>query len=137
MASNQVDTFGKILLKERPDYLYKYKGQVPIGVLGMIDDLAGVRESGVNAKQLNAYLNVKTAGKKLQFGPDKCHTLEITHKNVTCSQSDLYIDHWSENHGTEGNLNKQFEGQVKMVNVPEQKDLGYILSEDKSNMKNI
>ena len=114
-----MDTFGKILLKESPDYLYKYKVQVPIGVLGMIYDLAGVSESGVNGEQLNAYLNVKTAGKKLQFGPDKCHTLEIAHRNVTCSQSDLYIDHRSEKHDTEGNLIKQFEGQVKMVNVPE------------------
>ena len=119
MASNQVDTFGKILLKERPDYLYKYKGQVPIGVLGMVYDLAGMSESGVNAKQLNVYLNVKTAEKKLQFGPDKFHTLEIAHRNVTCSQSDLYIDHWSEKHDREGNLIKQFEGQVKMVNVSE------------------
>ena len=65
------------------------------------------------------------------------HTLEIAHRNVTCSQSDLYIDHWSEKHDTEGNLIKQFEGQVKMVNVPEQKYLGYILPEDGSNMKNI
>ena len=30
-----------------------------------------------------------------------------------------------------------FEGKVQMVNVPEQKYLGYILSEDGSNMKNI
>ena len=42
MASNQVDKFGKILLEESPDYLFKYKGHVPIGVLGMIDDLTCV-----------------------------------------------------------------------------------------------
>ena len=30
MAANQVDGFGKHLLKEDPDYIYKYKGYVPI-----------------------------------------------------------------------------------------------------------
>ena len=49
MSANQVDGFGKHLLKEEPDYIYKYKGYVPIGVLGMIDDLVGVSESGVKA----------------------------------------------------------------------------------------
>ena len=63
MAANQVDSFGKQLLIEEPDYLYKYKGHVKIGLLGMIDDLAGVSESGVKAKKLNAFINVKTAEK--------------------------------------------------------------------------
>ena len=63
MAANQVDTFGKQLLEEEPDYIYKYKGFIPIGVLGMIYDLAGVSESGQKAVQLNAFINVKTAEK--------------------------------------------------------------------------
>ena len=42
MASNQVDTFGKQLLEEEPSFLYRYKGKVPVGVLGMVGDLAGV-----------------------------------------------------------------------------------------------
>ena len=83
MAANQVDSFGKQLLEEDPDYIYKYKGYIPIGVLGMIDDLVGVSESGVKATQLNAFINVKSAEKKLQFGPSKCHTMKIDHKNVT------------------------------------------------------
>ena len=45
MAANQVDTFGKQLIKEEPEYIYKYKGYIPIGLLGMNDDLAGVSES--------------------------------------------------------------------------------------------
>ena len=130
--------FEKQLLEECPDYIYKYKGHVPVGVLGMIDDLVGVSESGVKAKQLNAYINVRSAEKKLQFGPDKCHTLKIAHKNSTCTQSEeLFIDHWSEKHNKEGHMIELFEGKVKMVNVPEQKYLGFILSEDGSNLNNI
>ena len=93
MAANQVDTFGKQLLEEEPDYLYKYKGKVNIGLLGMIDDLAGVSESGVKAKKLNAFINVKTAEKNLQFGPDKCHTMIISHKKTVHIEPNLFIDH--------------------------------------------
>ena len=40
IASNHVDTIGKKLLEENPDYLFKYKDEVPIGVLAMVDDTA-------------------------------------------------------------------------------------------------
>ena len=137
MASNQVDTFGKIILEEKPSYLYKYKGYVPVGVLGMIDDVAGISESGVKAKQLNAYLNVKSAEKGLQFGPDKCHTLNIIRKRAHIVENDLYIDHWSEKHNMKDQLVETFEGKLKMKNVTEQKYLGFIISEDGSNLKYI
>ena len=80
LASNQVDTFGKEMLDA--SFMYKYKGYVPVGILGMVDDVAGVSECGKNAKQLNAFINIKTAEKRLQFGADKCHTLTIANKNL-------------------------------------------------------
>ena len=113
MASNQVDKFGKQLFEEDPDYLYKYKGYVPIGVLGMIDDLAGVSESGVKAVQLNSYINVKSAEKCLQFGLEKCKTLSIAHKSARSVVTKLYIDHWSIKHDDKGHLREQFEGRKK------------------------
>ena len=137
MASNQVDKFGKQMLEEEPDYLYEYKGYVPVGVLGMIDDLAGVSESGVKAVQLNSFLNVKTAEKCLQFGIDKCKTLNISHKSAKSSASELYIDHWSVKHDKEGHLREQFKGKEKIENVSDQKYLGFTISEDGSNKKNI
>ena len=135
MAANQVDSFGKQLIKEEPEYIYKYKGYIPIGLLGMIDDLAGVSESGSKAIQLNAFVNLKTAEKNLQFGPDKCHTISVAHKSVKCVETDLYIDTWSETHTKEGHLVETFEGKVKMKNVSEQKYLGFVLFEDGSNIK--
>ena len=54
MASNQVDGFGKQLVEEEPEYIYKYKGHIPIGVLRLVDDLAGISESGMKAVQLNS-----------------------------------------------------------------------------------
>ena len=114
MAANQVDTFGKQLIEEEPDFVYKYKGYIPIGLLGMIDDLAGVSESGLKAKQLNTFVNFKTSEKKLHFGPEKCHTILVAHKAVTCVETDLYIDTLSETHTKEGHLIEQFQGKVKM-----------------------
>ena len=46
IASNQVDTIGKNLLKENPDFLFKYKDEVPIGVMAMVDDTVTVTEAG-------------------------------------------------------------------------------------------
>ena len=104
MASNQVDTLGKQLREEEPNFMYKYKGYVPVGILGMVDDVAGVSECGKNAKQLNAFINIKTAEKRLQFGADKCHTLTIANKNVKSEDTELYIDNWSEGHDKDDNL---------------------------------
>ena len=112
MASNQVDSFGKQLIAEEPEYIYKYKGYIPIGVLGMVDDLAGVSESGMKAVQLNSFINLKTAEKKLQFGPDKCHILTIAHKSKTVLETDLFIDHWSENHDEQDQLVEKIEGKI-------------------------
>ena len=137
MAANQVDTVGKSLFKENPKYIYKYKGYIPVGVLGMIDDLAGVSETGVKSKQLNALLNVKAAEKILQFGKNKCHTLQIAHQSATYVENEIFIDHLKETHDKERTRIETFENKVKMVQVPEQKYLGFITSEDGSNLKNI
>ena len=112
MAANQVDTLGKQLLIENPDYLYKYKGHVPIGILGMIDDIVGVSEDGIHAMQINAFINLKTAEKKLQFGHNKCNTLTVGNKSATFVETELLIDHWSEIHDENGHLIESYEGKV-------------------------
>ena len=135
MAANQVNTIGKQLLNENPEYLYKYKGHVPIGILGMIDDIVGVSEIGVKSTQLNAFINIKTAEKKLQFGHKKCNTLTIAHKNVNYVKSNLVIDHWSERHDENDHIIETFEGKVSMSEVSEHKYLGFVISSDGSNIK--
>ena len=69
----QGDTWGPALAcQEESKYQFMYKDSVPVGLLGMVDDLVGISEAGYKAQELNAYVNVKTADKKLQFAPDKC-----------------------------------------------------------------
>ena len=68
MASAQVDSFGKEMIEEQPSYMYKYMGEVPIPILGMVDDLIGIAEAGYKTHLLNAFINIKTADKDIQFG---------------------------------------------------------------------
>ena len=69
LASNQVDTIGKECVAAGHGYLFKNK--LPVAFLGLVDDIIGVSEAGVNAQKLNAFINIKTAEKTLQFGITK------------------------------------------------------------------
>ena len=71
-----IDGFGKDSLKPDMDP-YRYKGKVPVPILGMVDDILSISESGYKTCKLNAFLYAKTALKRLQFGPDKCHVLYV------------------------------------------------------------
>ena len=75
------DTFGSILASVQVDsigqecaasgYGYKYMDSLPVGILGLVDDTIGVTEVGYQAQMMNAFMNVKTAEKGLQFGANK------------------------------------------------------------------
>ena len=59
-------------------FMYSFQGEVPIPLLGQVDDLIGVAEPGHKSNWLNAYVNVKTADKDLQFGADKCKVMVVS-----------------------------------------------------------
>ena len=73
LASVQVDTIGKECMKEGFGYLYK--NILPVGFLGLVDDIIGITEAGIDAHKMNAFMNVKTAEKTLQFGQKKCKSM--------------------------------------------------------------
>ena len=92
-CANMIDGFGKESLKSEMDP-YKYKGKVPVPILGMVDDILSISESGYKTCRLNAFLNAKTALKRLQFGPDKCHVLFVVKDVPTHKKIDLFVDGW-------------------------------------------
>ena len=59
LASVQVDTIGRECLER--GYGYRYKDTLMVSMLGMVDDLIGITEAGFKAKQMNVFINVKTA----------------------------------------------------------------------------
>ena len=98
IASNQVDIIGKKLLKENPDYLFRYKYIVLIGVMAMVDDTVTVTEAGHKTQQINAYFNVQAAEKRLQFSELKCHTM-LVHKAKDINEvGQLKVDFWKQAH---------------------------------------
>ena len=62
-ASVQCDKIGQAAHQSGLHNLYKKK--VPIGPLGMIDDLVGVTEAGFRAQEMNSFINLKSAEKKI------------------------------------------------------------------------
>ena len=83
----QGDTFGSILASVQVEkngqdcmeagYFYLFKNVLPVGFLGLVDDIVGITEAGYKALQLNAVMNVKTAEKTLQFGVLKCKSMIV------------------------------------------------------------
>ena len=78
LASVQVNTIGKEFMKEGLGYLYK--NSLPVGFLALVDDIIRVSEAGFKAQMLNAFMNVKTPEKTLQFGPKKCKSMLVGKK---------------------------------------------------------
>ena len=139
LASVQVDTIGKECIKEGHGYLYK--GILPVGFLGLVDDIIGVTEAGLDAQKMNAFINIKTAEKTLQFGPTKCKSMLVGKDIENVINSDLMVDNWKveykENDNGEDEFLESYVGQVPIGKTDEQKYLGFILSSKGDNMANI
>ena len=140
LASVQVDSIGKECLKEGHSYLYKEI--LPVGFLGLVDDIIGVTEAGIKAQEMNTFINMKTAEKCLQFGPTKCKSMLVGKDVSTVINSNLQVDNWSvkyvENVQTgEDDLNEKYCGLTEIEKTKEQKYLGFVLSSTGDNMANI
>ena len=138
-ASVQCDTFGKELLEEEAPFIFKYKGYIPIGILGQVDDLIGVTEAGFQAIQMNSYLNVKTSDKYLQLGHNKCKTMLVSKKKDVPEylHSKLEVDTWKTIFDQEEELTEIYDGKKLMEEVKQIKYLGVIISQDGKNMPDI
>ena len=135
-----MDDIGKECVAEGHTYLYKEL--LPVGFLGLVDDIIGVTEVGLAAQKMNAFINIKTAEKKLQFGPTKCKSMPVGKNVQNVINSDLFVDEWSvkyeENIQTgEAELVEQYCGPTIIEEITEQKYLGFVLSNTGDNMANI
>ena len=75
LASVQVDTIGQKCIE--PEHFYLYKDILPVGFLGLVDDIVGITEAGYKAQQLNTLINLKNTEKSLDFGVDKYKSMQI------------------------------------------------------------
>ena len=140
LASVQVDSIGKECAES--DYGYKYQNILPIAMLGLVDDTICLSEAGYKAKMMNAFFNVKTAQKALQFGVKKCKTMLVGKSIEEIHNNKLSVDQWSVKHKQKNNsketyLEETFIGKVDMGQCEEQKYLGFTISNSNNNMANI
>ena len=140
LASVQVDAIGQECMKA--GYFYKYKDKLPIGFLGLVDDIVGITEAGYKAQQLNAFINLKTAEKSLQFGVKKCKSMLVCKDGKSDVNSDIMVDSWVTSYeeniqSGEVKLIENFSGLTKIEQTTTQKYLGFIISSSGNNMANI
>ena len=90
-CSVQVDSYGRECMEE-DKYLFKYRDAVKVPPLSMVDDLLSISKCGKESVLVNAFLNVKTNIKKLQYGEDKCFKMHVGQDKTICP--DLLIDKW-------------------------------------------
>ena len=72
------------------------------------------------------YQNVQSASKGLQYGEDKCKYMNINS-----------FDSWETSYDNSDNLIENYSGKVDMRQVSSIKYLGFVCSEDGTNIKNI
>ena len=94
LASVQVDSIAKDVVKAGIGYMYK--DNLPISMLGLVDDLIGVTEAGFKSQQMNVILNLKTAEKGLQFGVKKCKSMIVGKNLKNVINNELLVDGWKE-----------------------------------------
>ena len=140
LASVQVDKIGKDCMEAGLYYLYK--NVLPVGFLGLVDDIVGITEAGFRAQQLNSVINIKTAEKSLQFGVKKCKSMLIGKSPETVVNNDLLVDNWDVQYvynKTTGvaDLCESYDGKVKIEKAEEYTYLGFVISSKGENMANI
>ena len=75
----QCDTLGRDCLSviEGLD-IYKYKGNIDVPPLALIDDMTCVSECGIKAIETNAIINAKFESKKLRLSEDKSVKIHVS-----------------------------------------------------------
>ena len=128
-CSVQIDGIGRESLEAQLEP-YKYKNEIEIPALGMVDDILTISESGYKTARLNSFINATIAIKKLQLGPQKCSVLhtESEHENIP-----LFVDGWEIKDVKDvetGKISRQdtLVGDMEISHMRSDKYLGQVLS---------
>ena len=86
MATVTMDKLAKEVYKDE-DLVYKYKGDVDIGVLQMIDDILTINKcENVASVSMNAKVNAFIETKKLKLGKTKCGRIHVGKQINECAK---------------------------------------------------
>ena len=79
---------------------------------------------------MNAFINVKTTEKNLQFGTKKCKSLLVGKNTENVTNTKLMVDNWESRYETEGDETKLFKGLVDLDKLMNRRTL-VLLSQTK------
>ena len=135
----QVDKYGKECM-EQDKYLFRYRDTIPVPALSMVDDLLCISKCGIESVLLNAFINLKTNTKKLQFGEDKCFKIHVGPDKTICP--DLMIDKWKavnveKENNTKSSIIDVYDGKHQIENRITEKYLGDLIDSGGKNDKDI
>ena len=74
------------MMYNTPALLYKYKGEVSVPPLEMIDDILTVQKCGLEALEINTEVNAFVDLKKLKLAEKKCVQIHIGNKCGPCEK---------------------------------------------------
>ena len=104
----------------------------------MVDDVLCISECGFKTAMVNAFIQSKTASKKLQFGGQKCKKIHIGKDREEYKCQQLYVDSWSEVERVDTlEIEDKYNGEELMEEIDEAKYLGDLISKDGRNIRNI
>ena len=90
-----MDRLGKVKYQNE-DLLYKYKGEVSVPALEMIDDIADVQKCGVDAVNSNAVVNSFIEHKNLTLRGTKYHKIHCGKKSNSCAKLKVHNENMHE-----------------------------------------
>ena len=85
-----MDKFAKHVYKN-DDLLYKYKGEVSVPPLEMVDDILTIHKCGTASSAINAEVNAFIEHKKLTLGHGKCFQVHIGNKCENCENLFVHL----------------------------------------------
>ena len=83
MCTTTMDQLGKIVYKDEK-LTYKYKGEVPVPPLEMVDDVVTISECGSTSITMNSTVNTFMEHKRLKLNTKKCAKMHIGKKCSSC-----------------------------------------------------
>ena len=90
-CTSRLDKLGQKAYKEQK-LLYKYKGEVPIPPLEMVDDVLTLAKCQNDATIINSVVNAFMETKKLKLSHKKCNTIHIQkqHNKMKCTNMKVH-----------------------------------------------
>ena len=73
----------------------------------------------------------------LQFNATKCKTMKVVKTTETVIDQVLQVDNWKVSHDKNGHFSENYEGKHAMIKAKEHKYLGFVISDNASNVPNI